>query len=82
MPLSGQSTCVGKILLSNRGMPDLKDDGPSPAFQRFKAGLGEFCRAFELGQRHIIIGTAASLDIVMNTHGEICDLTACNPCIA
>ena len=49
---------------------------------RQSLGPGEFCRVFELGQRHIITGTAASLDIVMNTHGEICDLTACNPCIA
>jgi hypothetical protein len=51
-------------------------------FNVLKPASENFCRAFELGQRHIIIGTAASLDIVMNTHGEICDLTACNPCIA
>ena len=37
---------------------------------------------FELGQRHIITGTTASLDIVMNMHGEICDLMACNSYIA
>jgi hypothetical protein len=57
--------------------------GPSPG-SMVKGDLGEFSRVFDPGQGHISIycHSCKPRHCVMNTHGELCDLTACNPCVA